>query len=256
MIIAGLGEAGSRLARQLDETEIPYVIVTLSPDAARAAEEADRAVIRGNYGRRHELQRAGLQAARMLVVADDEPEMVVQVAETARALRPDLPVLVRVRPPVDPFELREAGATEVVSDLDESVVRLLTRVLNGYGLPADQVAARVRALRGATESLPAGPHEDGSVRLSERQMGSPKCQHTEATTDVVPAADGCQECLRMGKRGWVHLRVCMTCGYVGCCDSSPGTHARKHHEASGHPIIRSMEPGETWAWCYVDEVAL
>lgn len=63
---------------------------------------------------------------------------------------------------------------------------------------------------------------------------------------------GCEDCLRIGGR-WVHLRMCLTCGHVGCCDSSPHRHARRHATESRHPIIQSVEPGETWGWCYVDE---
>jgi uncharacterized UBP type Zn finger protein len=64
--------------------------------------------------------------------------------------------------------------------------------------------------------------------------------------------DGCEECLRLGTE-WVHLRLCLTCGHVGCCDSSPLRHARAHAYSAGHPIVRSFEPGESWRWCYVDE---
>jgi hypothetical protein len=70
--------------------------------------------------------------------------------------------------------------------------------------------------------------------------------------DVVP---GCEDCLRAGGQ-WCHLRLCLTCGHVGCCDSSPGKHASAHAQSSGHPIIRSVEPGEDWSWCYVDELAM
>jgi uncharacterized UBP type Zn finger protein len=65
---------------------------------------------------------------------------------------------------------------------------------------------------------------------------------------------GCEDCLALGD-SWVHLRMCMTCGKIGCCDSSPNRHATRHANESGHPIIRSAEPGEDWSWCYVDEVA-
>ena len=64
--------------------------------------------------------------------------------------------------------------------------------------------------------------------------------------------NGCQECLELGTR-WVHLRLCLTCGHVGCCDSSPMRHARSHAHAVGHPIVQSMQPGESWRWCYVHE---
>jgi CPA1 family monovalent cation:H+ antiporter len=64
--------------------------------------------------------------------------------------------------------------------------------------------------------------------------------------------DGCEDCLAAGG-SWVHLRLCLGCGKVGCCDSSPAKHASAHAAASGHPVIRSFEPGETWRWCFVHE---
>jgi hypothetical protein len=78
------------------------------------------------------------------------------------------------------------------------------------------------------------------------------CTHTPATPYPGPQADGCQECLAVGGR-WVHLRLCLSCGHVGCCDSSPGRHATKHFQASRHPVIQSFQPGETWGWCYVEQ---
>jgi hypothetical protein len=82
------------------------------------------------------------------------------------------------------------------------------------------------------------------------------CRHLAAgLRQVVPSALGCEECLRMGSR-WVHLRLCRTCGHVGCCDSSPNRHATRHYHASGHPIIEGYDPPEGWGWCYVDEMTL
>jgi hypothetical protein len=75
------------------------------------------------------------------------------------------------------------------------------------------------------------------------EVGSPEPQATE----------GCQDCLSDGHTDWVHLRLCLTCGRVSCCDSSPGRHASRHAGQVGHPVVRSFEPGETWRWCYVDE---
>jgi uncharacterized UBP type Zn finger protein len=66
---------------------------------------------------------------------------------------------------------------------------------------------------------------------------------------------GCEECLATGGT-WVHLRLCLSCGHVGCCDNSPGRHATKHYKASQHAVIRSYEPGEMWGWCYVDQQEL
>jgi hypothetical protein len=79
------------------------------------------------------------------------------------------------------------------------------------------------------------------------------CTHLDVVEDsVTPSADGCEDCLRIGGR-WVHLRLCMTCGHVGCCDSSPNRHATAHwNERHEHPVIRSFEPGEDWWWCYAD----
>ena len=85
-------------------------------------------------------------------------------------------------------------------------------------------------------------------------MTKPVCTHLDQVQDVQPSGGGCVECLAEGGR-WVHLRVCMTCGHVGCCDSSPGKHATAHFHATGNPIVQSYEPGENWWWCYSDNVA-
>ncbi|WP_327293092.1 UBP-type zinc finger domain-containing protein [Streptomyces sp. NBC_01198] len=77
--------------------------------------------------------------------------------------------------------------------------------------------------------------------------------HLSMVRPVVPSTpQGCEDCLRMGTQ-WVHLRLCLTCGHVGCCDSSPMRHARAHAATDGHPIVRSFEPGEDWRWCFVHE---
>lgn len=80
------------------------------------------------------------------------------------------------------------------------------------------------------------------------------CSHFNFVKAVQPGGDGCEDCLRLGMR-WVHLRLCLECGHVGCCDSSPGKHASAHFRSSGHPVVASFEPGEAWAWCYADEEA-
>jgi uncharacterized UBP type Zn finger protein len=79
------------------------------------------------------------------------------------------------------------------------------------------------------------------------------CTHLSLVRDVTPGAEGCEDCLKIGGR-WVHLRLCMECGHVGCCDSSPNRHATKHFHATKHPVIKSFEPGEEWGWCYADEL--
>jgi len=86
-------------------------------------------------------------------------------------------------------------------------------------------------------------------------MSSVPCSHLDTIQDVRPNADGCEECLATGS-WWVHLRLCLACGHVGCCDSSPNRHASKHAASTEHPIVQSLEPGEDWIWCYVDQVML
>lgn len=83
------------------------------------------------------------------------------------------------------------------------------------------------------------------------------CAHL-GTVKVLQLPDsvaGCEDCLREGGV-WLHLRICLACGHVGCCDDSPSRHATAHHRLSGHPLIRSLEPGEEWSWCFVDEVGM
>jgi len=92
---------------------------------------------------------------------------------------------------------------------------------------------------------------------TQQSSGRPKkaqtCEHMDQVRDVTPGTpEGCEECLQMGD-SWVHLRLCLICGHVGCCNNSKNKHASKHFATTGHPIIRSFEPGETWMWCYEDE---
>jgi ubiquitin-hydrolase Zn-finger-containing protein len=89
-------------------------------------------------------------------------------------------------------------------------------------------------------------------------MSTPGCTHLDQIRimDVPTRADvpGCEECLKAGTQ-WVHLRTCLSCGKIGCCDSSPERHASRHATDDAHPIMRSIEPGEEWSWCVIDEVA-
>jgi hypothetical protein len=109
--------------------------------------------------------------------------------------------------------------------------------------------AEFEHLNGAVEEAKLQVPIAAEYALKESEMADP---HLNMIRDVVPSADGCEDCLRIGS-WWVHLRLCLTCGHVGCCDSSPHRHARQHFHHSGHPIIQSFEPGEDWRWCYVDQ---
>jgi uncharacterized UBP type Zn finger protein len=82
------------------------------------------------------------------------------------------------------------------------------------------------------------------------------CEHAPSTGTAEPPAstpEGCTDCLAAGEHVWAHLRLCLACGNVGCCDSSPHRHATAHHRQTGHPVMRSFEPGEHWRWCYLDQ---
>lgn len=80
-----------------------------------------------------------------------------------------------------------------------------------------------------------------------------ECTHTDQIKFRETNKRQCDECVKMGDR-WVHLRMCLVCGNVGCCDSSKNKHATKHFHRSKHPLVRSIEPGESWVWCYADEI--
>ena len=128
----------------------------------------------------------------------------------------------------------------------------------------DTGAAGVEVLRAA---LAAVDHEESMLeRVDELEaldedrelaLGRPgvTCEHLEAAprTDGLPASHECPDCIREGTT-WVHLRRCLSCGSVGCCDSSPRRHAFRHFEATAHPVMRSAEPGEAWRWCWVHEL--
>ena len=85
-------------------------------------------------------------------------------------------------------------------------------------------------------------------------MGA-QCSHLDQIRNVTPTSAGCKECLETGDT-WVHLRMCLSCGHVGCCDSSKNKHATKHFHQTHHAIVQSAQPGETWRWCYMDQAYL
>ncbi|HYO62579.1 MAG TPA: cation:proton antiporter [Pyrinomonadaceae bacterium] len=370
VIVAGYGQAARRLVRVLSGSRIPYVITTLSPEGAREAEAEGLPVLRGDAGRQRTLQLAGIERAKVVVVADDEPSVARRVAAVARTLNPTARILVRTRYVEDVGRLNEAGADRAVAEELESVVALFSDVLRDYRIPAAEIDAHEEAIRSGgyaallreraegqepavvcrtnddcfdtrTVTLRAGAPAAGQtlaaltlesaygIRLREARRGgetfaspggdfiprpgdelvlagptdafaraaklfkadeagaaatgeepeaatdarqgadvdtervvrlevenlSTNCAHLAEVRPVVPRARGCEECLRLGD-DWVHLRLCMTCGHVGCCDTSKNRHASKHFPATGHPIVKSLERNEDWAWCYPDETYL
>ena len=249
VIIAGYGAGGKKLAHALRREKVPFLIVTLSPTGAAEAEADGLAAMRGDYATRFILEEAGILNARMLAILDDAPEHAARVVGLVRGVREDLPILARTQVYPDALELKRAGATVVTSEEVESVVPLLSTVLDAYGTRRGNEAARALLL----EVIPNVSTE--TLELGAEERRSDACTHQEQTKVVTPEADVCLECVAQGDT-WVHLRVCMTCGHVGCCDSSKNKHASAHFGKVEHPIIKSLEKGETWSYCYVDKATL
>jgi uncharacterized UBP type Zn finger protein len=91
--------------------------------------------------------------------------------------------------------------------------------------------------------------------IESGELDPSTCSHISQVQNVVPSASGCEDCLKIGSE-WINLRICLICGHVGCCDSSPNQHATKHYHATNHPVIQSFNPGEGWIYCYPDDVLL
>ncbi len=98
------------------------------------------------------------------------------------------------------------------------------------------------------------PHAPGAGKhiYQPGELASPNCSHLDQIQPVAPSAPGCEDCLKTGGF-WVRLRICLTCGHVGCCDLSVNRHATRHYHDSGHPLVQSLETNEDWVWCYVDD---
>jgi CPA2 family monovalent cation:H+ antiporter-2 len=262
VVVAGYGEAARRLVPVLHGGGIPYVITTLSPEGANEADAAGFPVLRGDATRARTLQVAGAERARALVIADDEPGIALRIATVARSLNPALRILVRTRYAADTRALADAGADTVVAEETEAVVRLADHLLREAGVDEAAFAVHETALRAhapAPRAVAAGaaPAEwvDPEQVVTFAPADPSACTHLGETRPVHPSARGCEECLRTGD-SWVHLRICMTCGHVGCCDSSPNRHATRHFQGTHHPVMRSLEPGDRWGWCYEDRVTL
>lgn len=367
VVVAGYGRAGRALARVLHGSGIPFAIVTLSPDGAAEAEARGLPVLRGDYHKRHILERLGLARAKLLVIPDDEAQVARRVVAVARSLAPTTRIVARAATREEAESLEAAGADRAFAADLETIVGLFDDVLRSYrvepevlvdheatlrrqgfelfepkqslSLPCEltgecfstrtlriragtPVAGRsiassgleacgIRVLRieigdsqtdeppgetllrvgadvtfaATAESLarcaelfsPAGsalPVEPGASQPGAGEVHAMRapwidtatpiefvpsadaaCGHLDHIHKVAPSTQGCADCLASGGR-WVHLRVCLECGRVGCCDSSPGKHATAHFHTTGHPIMRSLEPGESWGWCHVDQLML
>jgi hypothetical protein len=171
----------------------------------------------------------------------------------------------------------DAAVNDYYLDSHESILRLLGIILaDAAGRPvslcgelAGREAMVPRLLEMGFRSLSIAPGLIPTTKALIRTIdlgatgngqkgpgGNMTCEHAANVQPVPPRTPtGCEECLAAGT-SWVHLRLCLTCGHVGCCDSSPGRHATRHAHATSHPVIASYEPGERWAWCYADQAGV
>jgi CPA2 family monovalent cation:H+ antiporter-2 len=237
VIVAGYGTTARQLVPALREADIPFVVLTLSPEGARHAERMGLPLLRGDSSKHHTLEEAGVRRARSVVIADDDVDMARRITEVVRSLDTDVSVIVRTDHD-GPEDLAASGADVVITSTRASAEVLRDAVVHDYfrGVTAEDVPA-IDTRRVVTFAPEPGP-----------------CTHYAAVRPVLPSAPGCEECLESGDT-WVHLRLCTQCGHVGCCDESPNRHARAHASPE-HPIMRSLEPGDRWGWCFVDELEL
>ncbi|WP_242454727.1 cation:proton antiporter [Bailinhaonella thermotolerans] len=239
VLVIGWGPVASEVAALSRDRGCQVTVTTLSPDlAAQAAADGHR-VVRGDALRQHVLEEAGLHDAGVILIAEDEAEHTIRLLNVIRRYAPDAAVIVRPTDEVDPAALVGAGASRVV-DGTRSVGRTVKD-------------AMVRALGREPDTA---PYPDTSLPVAYEPDPDTACPHTQSIQVVLPSTPGCAECLREGRTDWVHLRTCLTCGHVGCCDSSPRRHATRHWKDTGHPIIASAEPDEDWAYCYADDTTL
>ena len=266
VIVAGYGATARRLTGALRRAGIPHVITTLSPDGAAEAHEAGSPVILGDPSRQVTLQQAGIARASYVLVLDHEPQAGMRVAQVIHNSNPDVKVIGRTRYLDDASLIEAAGAHYVLAEEGEADAHLAEKLLYAYDAPHDQIDAQVAEFRRLAVPVtpPAATGNGGGPARSrggrtvvdtehavEPDIDPDACPHTGQAKTVVPRTPGCEECLRDGS-SWVHLRLCMTCGHVGCCDSSPNRHSRRHHEDTGHHVIRSAEPGDNWSYCLED----
>ena len=241
VVLLGWGQDSLDLARVLRDRGFAVAMTTLNPDGADEAADLGIHVITGDSRRGAVLDLAAVERARLVVIAEDAPEHAASIATVLRDLT-DAPVMVRTHGAADLGDFARAGVDHVVDPAATSRRGLFTAALDRLDVPR-----------------PLAPDEDRRFRVDTSRVydravpADAGCRHEASSRPVLPSAGGCMQCVREGL-DWVHLRICLACGQVGCCDSSEGRHARAHAESAGHPVIASAEPGETWSYCFVDGV--
>jgi hypothetical protein len=152
-------------------------------------------------------------------------------------------------------QIRSLGEVEIppeASDAERRAVEVAT--VEALATSFRSIAFLAGALSALAGALAALLIEPTPARVPEAEVSARmSCAHLSLIRDVSPRTLGCEECVRTGAR-WVHLRLCLSCGHVGCCDSSRNRHATAHFWATNHPIVRSLEVNETWRWCYLDDM--
>ncbi|AKJ07849.1 Kef-type potassium/proton antiporter (CPA2 family) [Archangium gephyra] len=258
-IVAGLGTAGRMVVRALRASNLPHVVIELDPHVVAEARRRGEVMYYGDITSPEILERAGIHRARALVLLISDPEGSQRAVSAARRLSPDVPILVKVPRLRDIGDLHERGASDIVAGEFETALEAVTRVLHAGGVAEEAMNALLAGLRheGVPEHGPvSGPRRMLGTMGGLRRGTATTCSHLEQLRyDVLPRTSGCEACLALHLR-WHNLRMCLTCGHVGCCDASFGRHAMKHFEATGHPLMRSFEPGEHWGWCYVDALEI
>ncbi|THF67773.1 potassium transporter KefB [Deinococcus sp. Arct2-2] len=233
VVFAGYGPHARLAARALSRAGLPYSVITRSPDGASELTGRGAPVLIADYTRAGLLRELNLASARALVIADDDPEMTERAVSVARTVAPDLDILTHADSPAALMQLQALGARHVLTPRREIAAGLLD-LLTSEHLTRAEIARHLA--------------DRPAVSLSAEQQA--QCDHARANAGpTTPEADACLECIASGDT-WVHLRTCMTCGHVGCCDSSKNKHATRHARTQNHPVIRSAEPGETWAYCF------
>ena len=154
-------------------------------------------------------------------------------------------------------ERRNLADTTLPESVSDSERPLLQRVIGEAFVDSFRWVALISAgcALGGAVGMWAMRNAVPASETADADTTTPGCAHLDQIVDVRPRARGCEECLRTGD-SWVHLRLCLSCGHVGCCDSSKNRHASAHFWANGHAIIQSLEPAETWRWCYIDEIVV
>ena len=229
---------------------LPWLVRRLglpSPDAAEDALQTAALVTAA--------AREGLQVLDLAVTPEDSPEVIAQLRERAtRRTNQIWEQLGRSQTEIEP----PAAAYRRLRMQMLAAERASILQARSTGVYDDVILRSALAAIDTEESMldrveDAASRIDDELTTAARRAGD--CEHLQAAPRVVTARTpaGCEECLRDGTT-WVHLRLCLTCGHVGCCDSSPQRHATGHYRETAHPVMRSIEPGEAWRWCFVDQL--